>query len=278
MAELDLPAWTEPFTDAARGNLKRSTALRQIDREWAWGGSTGAGVTVAILDSGVEGTHPAVGGQLVESVAVEIDDDDAKVVPAEPVDLYGHGTACAGIIHGLAPEAKIVSVRVLGSDLRGKGTAFLAGLEWAIERGAQVMNLSLSSKSERLFPHFHELVDQAYFRHICLVSAVNNFPGLSYPSTFSSVFSVAAHAVAQPETFFYNPAPPVEWGAWGVDVPIAWKDGGRSIATGNSFAAPHIAGLAARVLGKHPGLSAFEVKAVLAAIADDPVTGGAADM
>ncbi|HVM29714.1 MAG TPA: S8 family serine peptidase [Candidatus Limnocylindrales bacterium] len=270
MAELDLPAWTEPFTGEALPRLSRAVALRQIDRQWAWGGATGAGVTVAILDSGVEATHPAVGGRLVESVAVEIEGEDVKVVPTDPIDLYGHGTACAGIISGLAPEVEIVSVRVLGSDLRGKGTAFLAGLEWAIERGAQVMNMSLSSKSERLFPHFHELVDQAYFRHICLVSAVNNYPGLSYPSTFSSVFSVAAHSLPEPETFFYNPAPPVEWGAWGVDVPIAWKDGGRSIATGNSFAAPHIAGLAARVLGKHPGLSAFEVKAVLAAIANDP--------
>ncbi len=270
MTDLDLPAWTEPFVDQARERLVRPAALRQIDREWAWGGSTGSGVTVAVLDSGVEGTHPLVAGRLVESVTVEVDGDDVRVVPDDPLDLFGHGTACAGIIAGLAPDVEIVSVRVLGSDLRGKGAAFLAGLEWAIERGTQVMNLSLSSKSERLFPHFHALVDQAYFRHVCLVSAVNNLPGLSYPSTFASVLSVAAHSVADPEVFFYNPTPPVEWGAWGVDVPIAWKDGGRSIATGNSFAAPHVAGLVARILGKHPGLSAFEVKAVLAATANDP--------
>jgi len=162
-------------------------------------------------------------------------------------------------------------VRVLGADLRGKGAAFLTGLEWAVERGVQVMNLSLSSKSERLLPYFHEVADQAYFRHICLVSAVNNYPGLSYPSTFSSVFSVAAHSVPDPEVLYYNPAPPVEWGAWGVDVPIAWKDGGTTVATGNSFAAPHVAGLVARILSKHPGLSAFEVKAILSAVANDPM-------
>jgi subtilisin len=275
MSELDLPAWTEPFVEGARERLVRTASLQQIDREWAWGGSTGAGIIVAILDSGVEGSHPAVGGRLVESVAVRVDGEDVEVVPDEHADLYGHGTACAGIIRGLAPDVDIVSVRVLGSDLRGKGVAFLAGLEWAIERGARVMNLSLSSKSERLFPHFHELVDRAYFRHVCLASAVNNVPGLSYPSTFSSVFSVAAHAVADPEAVFYNPAPPVEWGAWGVDVPVAWKDGGKMIATGNSFAAPHVAGLIARVLAKHPGLSAFEVKAVLAAVANDPLAGPA---
>jgi subtilisin family serine protease len=270
VSDLELPAWTEPFTDEGRVNLVRAAALNQLDRKWAWGGATGKGVKVAILDSGVEGSHPVVQGRLVESVAIEIVDEEATVVPDEAVDLYGHGTACAGIIVGLAPEVEIYSVRVLGADLKGKGVAFLAGLEYAVEKGVQVMSLSLSSKSERLFPFFHEIVDQAYFKHVCLVSAVNNAPGLSYPSTFSSVFSVAAHAIAEPETFFYNPAPPVEWGAWGVDVPIGWKDGATTVATGNSFAAPHIAGLVARILSKHPGLTPFEVKAVLAAIANDP--------
>jgi subtilisin family serine protease len=272
VAELDLPAWSEPFAAESRARLVRAAALRQIDREWAWGGSTGAGVKVAIIDSGIEGSHPVVHGRLVESVTVEIVDDEARVVPDEPIDMYGHGTACAGIVVGLAPDVELYSVRVLGADLRGKGAAFLAGLEWAVEHGVHAMNLSLSSKSERLFPFFHEVVDQAYFRQVALVCAVNNVPGLSYPSTFSSVFSVAAHAISEPETFFYNPAPPVEWGAWGVDVPIGWKDGGTTVATGNSFAAPHVCGLVARILGKHPGLTPFEVKAVLAAIADDPTT------
>jgi subtilisin len=270
VADLDLPAWSEPFAEGARANLIRAAGLRQIDREWAWGGSTGAGVKVAIIDSGVEGSHPVIAGRLVESVTVQIVDDETEVVPDEPIDMYGHATACAGIVIGLAPEVEIYSVRVLGADLRGKGSAFLAGLEWAVERGVQVMNLSLSSKSERLFPLFHEVVDDAYFKHVALVCAVNNVPGLSFPSTFSSVFSVAAHAIPEPETFFYNPAPPVEWGAWGVDVPIGWKDGGTTVATGNSFAAPHMCGLVARIMSKHPGLTPFEVKAVLAAIADDP--------
>lgn len=270
MSDLDLPAWSEPFAAETRAKLARAAGLRQLDREWAWGGSTGSGVTVAIIDSGVEGSHPVVAGRLVKSVTVEIKDDEANVVDDEPIDMFGHGTACAGIVVGLAPDVELMSVRVLGADLRGKGAAFLAGLEWAARNGANVMNLSLSSKSERLFPFFHEVVDEAYFRHVSLVSAVNNVPGLSYPSTFSSVFSVAAHAIADPETFFYNPAPPVEWGAWGVDVPIGWKDGGSTVATGNSFAAPHMCGLVARILGKHPGLTPFEVKAVLAAVANDP--------
>jgi subtilisin family serine protease len=268
VSRLDLPAWSEPFTDIA--GLARSMRLRGISRDWAWGGSTGAGVRVGIIDSGLEVDHPRLRGRVVESVAVELVDGEPRVVPDEGGDLYGHATACAGIILGLAPEVELVSVRVLGANLSGKGTAFAAGLEWAIDHEVDVVNLSLSSKSEALFPVFHELVDKAYFRGVPLVSAANNVPAASYPSLFSSVFSVAAHGEADPWRLYYNPAPPVEFGAWGVDVPIAWKGGGSTVATGNSFAAPHVAGMVALIRAKHPGLTLFEVKSILAAVADNP--------
>ena len=94
-------------------------------------------------------------------------------------------------------------------------------------------------------------------------------PAESYPSLYSSVISVAAHTRAGPEGFYYNPAPPVEFGAAGIDVDVAWLDGGSITATGNSFAAPVIAGVVARILGKHPGLTPFQVKTVLRATADN---------
>lgn len=266
---LDLPAWSEPFADPRR-ELRRPERLRGITRDWAWGGATGAGVRVAIIDSGLENDHPKLRGRVVRNVAVEMTDDGPTVVDDAPVDLFGHGTACGGIILSLAPEVDLVSIRVLGADLRGKGTAFAAGLEWAIEQGIEVCNLSLSSKSESLYPVFHDLADQAYFRNIALISAANNVPAPSYPSLFSSVFSVAAHPEPDPWRLYVNPAPPVEFGAWGVDVPIAWKDGGSTVATGNSFAAPHVAGLVALIRSKHPRLTPFEIKAVLASVADNP--------
>jgi subtilisin len=270
VADQILPAWSEPFTAERRTDLLRSSelGLAAVDRAWAFGDSDGAGVTVAIIDSGVERDHPAVGGRLVRSVRVDLSGEEPAVVEdPEALDVVGHGTACAGIIHGLAPAADIVSVRVLGSDNKGKGAAFAAGLEWAIREGADVVNLSLSSKSDALYATFHELADTAYFANVLLVSAANNVPGPSYPSLFAAVVSVAAHDVADPWTWFYNPAPPVEFGAYGLDVDVAWRDGGRILATGNSFAAPHVAGLAALIRAKHPGIAPFEVKAVLAATA-----------
>jgi subtilisin len=264
-----LPAWSEPFADPRR-DLRRSLRLRGVTRDWAWGDATGAGVRVGIIDSGLENSHPRLKGRVVENVAVEMTDDGPRVVPDEPNDLFGHGTACGGIILSLAPEVELVSIRILGADLRGKGTAFAAGLEWAIENNLQVCNLSLSSKSESLYPIFHDLADRAYFQGMALVSAANNVPAPSYPSLFSSVLSVAAHAEPDPWRLYYNPSPPVEFGAWGVDVPIAWKDRSTTVATGNSFAAPHVAGLVARILSKHPGLTPFEIKAILASVSDNP--------
>jgi subtilisin family serine protease len=269
MTSSELPAWSEPFTNRRR-ELRRRLRVKGVTRQWAWGGATGAGVRVGIIDSGLENAHPRLRGRVVENVTVEMTDDGPTVVPDDPIDMFGHGTACGDIILSLAPDVELVSIRVLGADLRGKGTAFAAGLEWAIEHDIQVCNLSLSSKSESLYPVFHDLADRAYFQSMALISAANNVPAPSYPSLFSSVFSVAAHAEPDPWRIYYNPAPPVEFGAWGVDVPIAWKDGGSTVATGNSFAAPHVAGLVALILSKHPGLSPFEVKAILASVADNP--------
>jgi subtilisin family serine protease len=267
-----LPAWSAPFAADRRDSLARRLPLGRLERSWAFGDGLGSGVTVAIVDSGVEGAHPAVGGALVRSVRVELDGESARVVDDDPIDLVGHGTACASVVHALAPAAELVSVRVLGADNRGKGVAFAAGLEWAIEAGAHVINLSLSSRSEAMFGTFHELADRAYFGGSLLVSAANNVAVASYPSLFSAVVSVAAHDVRDPDVWFYNPSPPVEFGANGLDVDVAWRDGSRIVATGNSFAAPHIAGYAARIKATHRDASPFEIKSILAATADNRAT------
>ena len=263
-----LPAWSTPFATEHRDGLVRSGPFGRLERSWAFGEGRGKGVTVAIVDSGVEGDHPSLGGALGQSVRVELDGDEATVHEDEAVDVVGHGTVCASIIHALAPEAALLSVRVLGSDNRGKGIAFAAGLEWAIDQGATVINLSLSSRSEAMFALFHDLADRAYFAGALLVCAANNVAVASYPSLFAAVISVAAHDVRDPDVWFYNPAPPVEFGAYGLDVDVAWKGGGRIVATGNSFAAPHIAAYAARIRAAHPTASPPEVKAILAATAD----------
>ncbi len=267
----NLPAWSEQFTGEAIRNLTSSGPLADLTPQWAWGGSTGAGVHVAIVDSGVEHDHPVLGDCVRGGVVVEYDEtaeNNVRIDPDDqPADFAGHGTACAGIIHAIAPQAEIYSVRVLGKDLHGRAIQFAAGLDWATEHDMQVVNLSLSTSLEEYFALFHDLADQAYFKNVNLVSAVNNLPEPSYPSLYSSVISVAAHAGQDPFEYFYNPAPPVEFGAPGIDIEVAWNNKQYVISTGNSFAAPHIAGIVALIRSKHPDLTPFQVKTVLMACA-----------
>jgi len=270
-----LPAWSAAFA----ADLTRVRALPLPDaREWAFGGSTGAGVAVAVVDSGVDADHPRVGA-VAGSVAIEADPEAPqgwRAVEGPHEDVVGHGTACAGIIRSLAPDAEIHSVRVLGPQLKGRGLLFHAGIRWALEHGMAVANLSLSSKSEAMFAPLHEVADEAYFAGTLLVAAANNQPGPTYPSQYASVVSVAARPGADPWALAYNPRPPVEFGACGIDVDVAWGGGQSIVATGNSFAAPHVAGMAAVLLAKHPGLTPFQVKAVLQAVSDNAGEAGSA--
>lgn len=269
----DLPAWSSAF---GPGELAEVVALPIPDlRAWAWGDGTGAGTKVAVIDSGVDAGHPRVGG-LAGAVAFARDDehpDGYRRTDGPHEDLVGHGTACAGVIRSMAPEAEIYSVRVLGPNLTGGGPLLRAGIAWAVEHGMSVANLSLSSRSEAMFAPLHEVVDAAYFGGPVLVSAVSNVPGPTYPSQFASVLSVAARPGREPWALSANPRPPVEFGARGLDVEVAWAGDGTTVASGNSFAAPHVAAMAAVLLGNHPGLTTYQVKAVLQALCTNARAG-----
>jgi subtilisin family serine protease len=261
------PAWSSQFAPEALRILAPVPPLDEITPDWAWGGSTGEAVKIAVIDSGIDADHPAVGGRVSGQVAITdgplglLHDDE----PHE--DSYGHGTACAGIIRQVAPGCELYSVKVLGSKLTGRGTTFVAGIRWAIENGMHVCNLSMGTTRKNFFAVLHDLADRAYFKNTMLVTAANNMPVPSFPSLYASVISVASHEGHDPYLFYYNPSPPpVEFGAPGIDVRVAWSEGGWITATGNSFAAPHITGVVARILGKHPGLTLFQMKTVLRAL------------
>lgn len=264
--QVDLPAWSLD-REAALAATHRSPFPLTDARDWAWGGATGSGVRVCIIDSGVDGTHPLVGG-VNRAVYVEVDaEGEPQIAEDLDGDLYGHGTACAGIIRSLAPDCEIHSVRTLGRALTGRGVVLLAGLRWAIEEGYDVINLSLSMSKASFVEQLRELADEAYFKRALIVAAAHNMPVVSYPWRFPAVVSVGSHSGTDPWEFYANPTPPVEFLACGVEVELAWLEHSTIQATGNSFATPHIAGIAARILSKHPGLTPFEVKSLLRATA-----------
>ncbi|GGL05268.1 hypothetical protein Sme01_63890 [Sphaerisporangium melleum] len=268
-----IPAWGAATSRTALPALP-VVRMAGVTPEWAWGGADGAGVRVCVLDSGIDAGHPMVGAVDLAMTVVFGEDGNASVTPADPIDPAGHGTACAGIVRAMAPRVSLSSMRVLTDSIGGTGRALLAGLEWAIEAGFDVINMSLATRRPELVPALHELADRAYFRRCVLVVSAHNMPIRSFPWPFASVISVAGHDQPDPFLHYYNPAPPVEFYAHGVRVPVAWAGGGRTVASGNSFAAPHITGLCALILSKHRWLTPAQLRAVLYQTARN-VTDGA---
>ena len=265
----DLPAWSEPFHDRRLGAVPLGDLGSTITRDWAFGDRSGRGVRVAVIDSGIESGHPMV-GRVDRAVVVERDETaehGIRFVEGPHDDLYGHGTACAGVIRSIAPEVELVSVRVLAANLKGSAFAFAHGLEWCLDHDVDIINLSLSTSNETYAETFWDLLDRAAFERVMLVSAMNNDRKRSIPSEFAGVFSVACSPGSDRETFWWNPGGPAEWGAPGIDVELAWNGGGTIAATGNSFAAPVIAGHLARIVAAHPGITPWQARTVLSALA-----------
>ncbi|MYV97594.1 S8 family serine peptidase [Streptomyces sp. SID3343] len=233
-----------------------------ITPEWAYGGADGSGVRVCVVDSGIEAGHPLI-GELAGSYAVLNRDEGPEVGKVDPGDTCGHGTACASIVRRIAPGCELHSVRILGEKGGGTGDALLTGLRWAIEQRFEVINLSLSTSRPQFNQELRELADDAYFNGSVIVASAHNSRIESFPWRFSSVISVGSHAEDDSALVLYNPSPPVEFFARGQAVPVAGPNGGTTRNTGNSFAAPHIAGLSALILGKHPSLTPFELKTIL---------------
>ena len=227
---------------------------------------------MAVVDSGIEADHPALEGcvEVERGMAVSLNEaGEAVDVPGPHDDSFGHATAVGGIIHSIAPEARLTSVKVLGAGLGGKAAAFLRGLGWAVEQGFDVINLSLGTTKRDWALPFYEICDQGYFRGSLLVTAANNIVRPSFPSLYASVTSVACNLATDPFRFHYNPEPPTEFLARGIDVEVLWKGGGSMRGTGNSYAAPHISGIAALIRSKHPELRPFQLKTVLWAVASN---------
>ncbi len=233
-----------------------------------WREATGRGVTVAIVDSGIETDHPDLTGKVIESVEARVDGNRVVFDASTAGDSAGHGTACAGIIAGIAPDAKFASIKVLGAGGLGDGQVFLAGLEYAIKKKYKVINLSLGTTKPQFFSPLHDMLDRAYQAGCIVVAAANNLPQPSFPSVFSSsLVSVIKSDETDPLKFGFKYGDVIELTAPGVNVRTAWPGGGHRNLTGNSFACPHIVGIVARFVEGYPNLTPFQVKSALYAIA-----------
>ena len=219
---------------------------------------------MAILDTGVEAGHPALEGA-VRSCHENLSPGKTVHLPDRSTmeDLVGHGTACAGIIHDLAPDAELHGVRVIGRNSSGTIEQLIHGLRWAIQENFDIVNLSLGTVQKRHLATLHELVDAAFFQGQVLVAAANNHHQISYPAQFASLIAVDNESFSEPMEFHYRLGRAVEFVANGIYVHAPSPGGKYRWFTGTSFACPHVTGLVARLKSVLPDLKPFQVKALL---------------
>lgn len=227
----------------------------------------GKGVRVGVLDSGVDGDHPALAGKIRAQIDVITDEMGTRCIPAELSDGIGHGTACAGIILQLAPEAELYSVKVIGQNARGTADQLVSGLSFALDQGFDIINMSLGTTDDRISHRLSELADRAFYEGRVIVAAANNRGQIAFPANFSSVLSVDMEGFDDPEALRYNWGSPIELTARGVYVEAPAMGGGTQLYTGTSFACPHVTGLLARIASVYPGLVAFEARFLLSLLA-----------
>lgn len=239
-----------------------------ITPEMVWKGRTGRGVRVAVVDSGIDATHPALQGKVKDAVEAVVEGGRIAFRSSKDGDAAGHGTACAGIITSVAPDVELYSIKVLGAKASGSGDMFLAGLEYAIKQKVQVINLSLGTTKPQYHGRLHDLLDMAYYAGCIVVAAANNLPQQSFPSIFtSSLVSVVKDDSTDPFKFGYRYGEVIEVVAPGVQVRTTWLGGGYRQLTGNSFACPHVVGIIALIMEAYPNLTPFQIKTILYAIA-----------
>jgi subtilisin len=231
---------------------------------------TGRAVRIALLDSGVEWSHPHL-RKLRRGDDFAIIDDGVRLqtVDGEGRDQFGHGTAIASIIHQVAPEAEIGSFRVLGEKLRSRTAIIREGVRQALDRGYHILNCSFGCAREDHVLVYKDWIDESYVRGCHIVAACNNqnFMKREWPGHFPSVITVYFVLTERSDALFYRSGHLVEFAARGQDIEVAWAGGGVKKVTGSSFAAPHVAGLLARLLSCCPNLPPLEAKALLQQVA-----------
>jgi subtilisin len=252
-------------------------------------GVTGAGVKVAVIDTGIDFTHPDLAAHYAGGYDFVNDDNN-------PMDDHGHGTFVAGIIGaifngvgvvGVAPDVQFYALKVLDNTGYGWWSDVIAALQWAVDHGIQVTNNSYAGvpDTDESVPEpgaLQAAFDNAEAAGLFNVAAAGNSgnadgtgDNVPYPARFVSVIAVAATDQDDIRASFSSTGPAVELSAPGVSIYSTTLGGGYGSGSGTSFASPHAAGVAALVISagvtdaNANGRINDEVRAIMAQSADD---------
>lgn len=235
--------------------------------------STGAGVVVAVVDTGIDPAHPALAGHVMpggyDFLGRDFDPRDQRNLRDDDGDgaideQYGHGTFVASLVLAVAPDAMILPVRVLDAEGFGTSSTVAAGIIWATDAGADVINVSadLPDAPEMV----REAVRYARDRGAVVVAAAGNAGGtdIAFPARYSDVLGVTAVDTAGVKPPFASSGGAVSLVAPGVSVlgamPMDLSPSGTARWSGTSFSSPLVAGAAALVRAASPGLSPSEIR------------------
>ncbi len=236
-----------------------ATQILQLDR--AHDVATGKGVKVAIIDTGIDMKHPMLRRSIIggwDFIGNDADPTDARDFIDNDRDgkvdeSWGHGTHVAGLIHLVAPDAQLLVVRVLDAEGRGDVVNVAAGVRWAMQQGAKVINLSLglTVRSDAL----QNVLEEAENSGVIVIATAGNWgtsANVDFPGKSTHTLCVAATDALGNGASFSSYGSEVELSAPGVAVRSTYPGGGYRLWSGTSMAAPLVAGAAALLAEKHP--------------------------
>lgn len=259
--QLQQGASAQPYGDPAQYALGK---LRLVE---AHNVTKGDRILVAVIDSGIDASHPELAGVIADSLDT--------VGGGEP---HTHGTGIAGTIAahsrlmGVAPRAKVLAVRAFdpsGSGAQGTTFSILKGLEWSVTKGARIINMSFAGPKD---PALGRAMAAAHKKGVALIAAAGNAGPKSpplYPAADTNAIAVTATDAEDKLFQASNRGNHVAVSAPGVDILVPSPGAAYQVTSGTSFAAAHISGVAALILERNPGLSPDGLRRVLLSSAKD---------
>jgi subtilisin len=234
----------------------------------------GRGIRIAVLDSGIETSHPNFSGRRLDDDVIS--DATGHLRAGTGDDIYGHGTAVAGIIWRLAPEAQIGSFRVLGSSLSARTAQVSLAARRSIALGYHILNCSFGCGISGHLPLYKEWADYALLSGVHVVAASGSPEVPEWPAHLSSVLGVDC-ALSNEGGLRYLPGRLVEFAAPAAEVRVPWKQGGHRVMTGSSFAAAWLSGMLARLLSVYPQIDPLLTKSLLRRVAGEGMVKAMSD-
>ncbi len=263
-SELESPCYLPPIVRQRVPMLLEEVLwnLELVQAPEAWGETKGKGIVVAVVDTGADYEHPEIAARFgsLRGTNCYNDTDD-------PFDDNEHGTHVSGTIAGkktgVAPNATLYAVKVLGKDGSGSTQTVLKGLEWCLSNKVDIVNMSLGSEFPS--PAFERAVKELYKAGICVIASAGNTGNHTpnYPASYPGVISVAAIDRYKERARFSTMQPENDLTAPGVAIYSSVPDGEYAVFDGTSMASPHVAGCSALLLATKQGLSPQDVEKIL---------------